>query len=155
PWNAVLGMSRYLEQKLTVPAFMQQRSFGRPFHRKPAQHERPRCEAEILVRGLAPGANQFNDFHAFSGLSRNGKPEIRFLQNLPRTLKARLTRMVLISRYALRQRPPRRLQAAAGSRQSGRRKGQGNRCTPITPLLRENRMEPCNSLKNNGRISTP
>jgi hypothetical protein len=43
---------------------------------------------------------------------------------------------------------------AAGSGQSGRRNGQGNYCTPITPLLRENRKQPCNSLKNNGRIST-
>jgi len=69
-----------LEAGTDVAALMQQRSLWWPFHRKPAQHERARCEANVLVRVLTPDANQFNDLRPFPGLSRNGKPEIRFLQ---------------------------------------------------------------------------
>jgi len=87
-----------------------------PFHRKPAQHEGARAKPWFCVLTLGP--NQLNDLHALWGLSRNGKAEIRSVQNLPSALKAGLNRMVLLGRYALRQKPPRRLQMAAGSGQS-------------------------------------
>src|SRR6185437_13766425 len=98
-------MPGYLQQKLTVPAFMQQCSFGRLFHRKTTQNEWSRCKAEILLRVLTPGANQLNDFRPFLRLSRDGKSEIRFIQDLPSALKAGVNKMVLFRRYALRQRP--------------------------------------------------
>jgi hypothetical protein len=55
-------MSRHLKQELTVPALMQQLPLV-AVSRKSAQHEWSRCEAEVLVRILTPGANQSNDLH--------------------------------------------------------------------------------------------
>ncbi|HET8825937.1 MAG TPA: hypothetical protein VFM77_12460 [Terriglobales bacterium] len=89
-----IGDARHLKKELTVPTLMQQCSLWWPFHRKPAQHKRSRREAEMLVRILTPGANQFNDLHTFPGLSRNGKAEIRLLQYLASALKSGLNGVV-------------------------------------------------------------
>ena len=58
--NAELGMTRDLQNKSPVPAFVQQLVIRQPADGKTAKHERPRVEAKALGCLIPVLANELN-----------------------------------------------------------------------------------------------
>jgi hypothetical protein len=73
PRHSVRRMTGHLQKKLTVPALVQQDSFGRSFDRQPAQNERSRGEAETLVHVVALQPHELNRFSLPKFRKRTGR----------------------------------------------------------------------------------
>ena len=53
PWQTVAGMSGYLQDELTVPAFVEQAALSWSLHGQTAENERARGESKVLPGALA------------------------------------------------------------------------------------------------------